>query len=209
MSNLREIYGIAKRKFQENKTNLGISLALAAASGPVLITAQTTLTFGLAKVLEHSTTPIPAIVVGLIALNTVSIAVEAKTLEKKRFSNNPPSSILNILVGDIAVRTPLIKDYPLLASIFVATVSHLYHLIPVGLMNPYLLYNFQALFMGDKGKLFLENFASISTALALWNIATNYLILNGKADPLVNTINKVGKKIKDKVVDTLRLYNEV
>jgi len=209
MSNLREIYGTAKRKFQENKTNWGISLALAVASGPVLITAQTALTFGLAKVLEHSTTPIPAIVVGLIALNAASIAVEAKTLERKGFSNNPPSSILSILVGDIAVRTPLIKDYPLLASIFVSTVSHLYHLIPVGLMNPYLLYNFQALFMGDKGKLFLENFASISTALALWNIATNYLILNGKVDPLVNTINKVGKKITDRVTDILRLYNEV
>lgn len=209
MSNLREIYGRAKLKFKENKTGLGISLALAGVSGPVLITAQTALTFGLAKVLEHNTTPVPIIVVGLMALNTISIAVEAKTLERKGFSNNPPSSILNILVGDIAVRTPLIKDYPLLASIFVSMVSHLYHLIPVGLMNPYLLYNFQALFMGDKGKLFLENFASISTALALWNIATNYLILNSQTDSLVNIINKVGKKVKNRVVDTLRLYNEV
>ena len=208
MSNLREVYSKAKTKFAENKKGFGISLALAGASGAVLIPAQTLITFGLTTVLKHNASPIPTMIIGLAALNVTSIAIESMTLDMKKFSNNPPSSILDVLIKDSTKRVPLIKDYPILASIFVSTVSHLYHLMPVGLMNPYLPSNIQSLLMGDNGKLFIENFASISAALALWNIATNTLILNGKVDSLVNTINKVGKKLKSRVSDSIRLYNE-
>ncbi len=207
MSKLREIYEGAKVKYHKNKKGVGISIAFAGISSAFLVPTQIALTAGVAEAVNHfGTTPLALLAYGLIALNSVSIAVESATLVKHNYSNNPPSSILNIMVKDTADKIPIVKDVfkkcPIIPAVFVSAVSHAYHLLPVGVMNPYLYSSIKSVLSDDK-KPFLENFGSISVALALWNIASNTLILRGSADKAADKILEMGRKVKSRVKDKI------
>jgi hypothetical protein len=203
VSKIREIYEGAKIKYHRHKKGVGIGVAFAGISSAFLIPTQIALTAGVAEAVNHfGPTPLALLTYGLIALNTASIAVESATLARHNYSNNPPSSILNIMVKDTADRIPIIKDifkkYPIIPAVFVSAVSHAYHLLPVGVMNPYLPSSIKSLISDDK-RPFLENFGSISVALALWNIATNTLILRGSADKAAEKIIELGSTVKSKI----------
>lgn len=203
MSKLREVYENAKIKFHRNKKGVGISMAFAVSSPAFLVPTQIALTAGVAEAVNHfGPTPLALLTYGLIALNSLSIAVESATLSKYNYSNNPPSSILNIMVKDTADKIPIIKDVfkkcPIIPATLVSIASHIYHILPVGVMNPYLPASIKSVLSDDK-KPFLENFGSISVALALWNTATNTLILRGDADKAADKIIKLGNAVKERV----------
>lgn len=199
MSRLGELYNFAKVKVRENKRGLAIATGYTAASN-MLIPGQAIFTVGLAKVLEHNTVPVPWLLVGLAALNIASIATESTVLNKKSLGNSIPSSTANLFAKEILKFIPIIKNYPFLASIFASTTSHLWHFIPLGLLNPLLINNFNSFFKGDEGREFFNNFASISTILTLWNLGTYYTIHNGTADKITDKINEIGKKVNNKVI---------
>lgn len=203
MSKIREIYEGAKTKYHRHKKGVGIGVAFAGISPLFLVPVQTAMTAGVAEAVNHfGSTPLALLAYGLIALNAASIAVESVTLARHNYSNNPPSSILNIMVKDTADKIPVIKDVfkkcPIIPAVFVSAVSHAYHLLPVGVMNPYLYSSVRSILSDDK-KPFLENFGSISVALALWNIASNTLILRGDADKAADKIFELGRAIKNEV----------
>ncbi|MEK7097089.1 MAG: hypothetical protein AAB705_01435 [Patescibacteria group bacterium] len=234
MSKLGELVGIAKARFNENKRGLYISGTYALSSSLFLIPTQTVLTFGVGEAVKHfGLAPLGIMTYGLIALNVASIAVESLTLARHSFSNNPPSPLLNISIKEgvnmipdfkkIAEKYPIIptalisiinylpnlskeivNKHPIVPATLVSTISHLYHLLPVGLLNPYLFSSFSSLLSADK-KAFFENFGSISAALAIWNLVSNYTILNGTADRVANKIDQVGRKVESKLLSILPL----
>lgn len=213
MSKLKELYEGAKAKYHKHKKSVGIGTAFALVSPAFLIPAQTVLTAGVSEAVKNfGTTPLALLAYGLIALNAASIAVETAALVRHNYSNNPISSVLNIMVNDTSERIPVIKDvfkkYPVVPAAFVSLASHAYHILPVGVMNPYLPSSIRSLLSEDK-KPFLENFGSISVALALWNIGTNTLILRGMANKVTDKIIDVKDKVANRWKEVWRQYNDV
>lgn len=188
MANMREMVTIVKRKVKEVGDRIqpeanAISVGLAVGSGPLLTVAQGAMTVGLHELLKGSDlSTVGLVAIGLVALgNAISFAVELKTLKEKGYSNNPISNGLYILTG---------------SRVATALISHVYHLGLLAVANPAHAVNLPSMIGGDQGRLLMENTAAVSTALSLWNIGTNTLIRQGRIDPVVNSMKKVGASIK-------------
>lgn len=156
---------------------------LAAAStiafiSPLFIPAiQLKLTHCLHEMEAAQSDPIGLLGLGLAAAGIFlsSIALESATLRKKRFSNSPIASTLNI-----AVKPPEIS------ATSAHTLNFLLNYSPVQFANAILFHS---------EKLSTENAIAIALTLGGWNIFWNSLILSNLAEPVTKEIRKGMEKV--------------
>lgn len=170
---LIEYYGSVKERFSPEKSAIsGILVLLSFGIIPV----QTALT---AIIHEYGheipTDEIKIIAIALLGVaNIVSTAVETKALKEKQYSASLKATTLNIASGR-----------PLESSI-VAHISNFAQASTV--FNPVNFLSIPAAFSGDGGRLIAENTIAITTAMGLWSIGFNTLILKDKAAPVIEKV---------------------
>lgn len=117
------------------------------------------------------------VAVGVLGLSTLaSIAIEARTLQKEKFSASYVSTLTYIAIKN-----------PVRAS----SLAHVVNLAKAYFSNPMHIFSLITALSGDGGRLLTENTAAFALTLGLWHIATNTLILKGKTKPLTNGIKKI------------------
>lgn len=117
---------------------------------------------------EASVAKVAAVAI-LGGVGAASVALEAKTFEKKKYSSSPPGTILYEGTGRAR-----------LSSALVHIADHAW----LSLLNPYV----GAGIVHNDTRSIIDGFLAVSSTLLAWNLSWNMLILKGKADPFVNKI---------------------
>ena len=176
MPNIKEAYSSAMKRV--NPEGLAISTTVAYASLGFIVPMEAGITYAIheaAKVTDQSALGLGiAAVVGIT--NAVSVAVETRTLEKKKYSASPIGSALTAATGK-----------PLASSIG----EHIFNNVQLSILNPI---NAVAV-VSNNPSLLVQSMAATSIALSLWDIPINSLILRGKIDPLVDGMRSVRKAV--------------
>ncbi|VVA44311.1 membrane hypothetical protein [Candidatus Roizmanbacteria bacterium] len=188
------------KEYREAKTNvseggmavstalLGISLTI-----PPLIAGSTYITHEILKNIPANI--VNSIAIGLVGITSLlNIPLESRALHDKGFSNSIPASILYLLTKK--------------AENFTAFFMHFYHLGLLAGINGLSIQVLNIL-MGNQGKYFSSGLITTAIILSIWNHFTLRPIIKGTTDPFVNSVNSISSKVKRRVFDNLRLYNEV
>lgn len=181
MSTFLEKYEAAKQAVHPDK--LLIAGAIAMLSVPVLVPLQSFLTYLVHESGEKiSTEWMQILAVAIIGIaNAISIAVETKALEEKRYSASPMSTALKVLIKN---------------SLGISTVGHIINFVQIYLANPVQILNFLTLQTGGSNRLFFENAIGVTLALSAWKLIFNALILQVDASVLKVPAKKISDRLK-------------
>lgn len=179
MSRFRESLRSARERI--NPEGAIVSTTISAASNAVMLPMEAGLTY-----LVHEATAITdptllklAATAALGVANLASVRTQAKALKEKEYSASITGSTINILTGK-----------PLLSSVGE-------HLLTYGILfftNPI---NAVAL-ISRNNELLMESAAASSFAYTFWATTWNRLIVNGRADPIVEKMRSARHSISQK-----------
>lgn len=191
MSKVIEAFRSAKKRI--NPEGLAISTTIAVSSLPVILPLEGITTYAMHEFSKDADPDVfKFLTIGILGLiNAVSIATETKALQVDHYCASPTASGLNVATG-----RPFASSF----------LGHAINYAQLFVLNPI---NYAAVFEQNT-QLLTESAVGTSVALTVWLTLMNALILQGKIQPVVDSMRKARQsaivgiiKTKDSIAQKL------